>query len=391
MPSIEEVLKHHSVLHAEYKPSYKIHGFAVDESNSNSSTCVTYIEDSLGLTPATNNVTTFNGGSWLDEYPFNAIRIVALDNGGNVIGEVMQDNFNKFTDGTDTTNKNLFVEIPPVYWKFTQTANGYEVRWSGEQVDADYKAMAHSRGGTLKGNLYIAVYKGYRSGNVFSCSTGKTITNSVSLSQIREAINSTFGATSGFEPFSYYSVMLLQILFVSMFKTLNSQSIFQGRTGGSAITTSGNLNLNGLYYGSSSSASYAMKFMGIEHLWGSYSTLIDGILVSGSGQVRINDKSVTNVTTSDYQDPVSVVDASASYIKSVVATTEAGFLNDSAQYTTSTTYYTDTQRFHSNYPYFTFGGSYNDGSKAGIFFLEAYWGLTETSAYNCGRLEYLPW
>ena len=366
------------------------YGFAVDETNSDPYTAVSYIEGAVGLTPATNVGETFNGGDWLNVYPFNEIRVVALDNNGTVIGEVNQSDFTKFVDGTSTADKNLFVEIPPVYWEFTKTTNGYEVRWSGEQVSDTYKALAHSRGGVLKGKLYIAVYEGTINGTAFSCCTGGTRTTSISLTDVRTAIDSTFGATSGFESFSYYSAMLLQILFVSMFKTLNSQSIFNGRSGGTAITVNGGADANGMYYGSNTYITYNMKFMGIENLWSNYQTWVDGIYVSNSNTVRINDKSVANFNTDNYQLGVTVKNPSDKYITSVSATTEAGFLNVSGTYGSETTYYTDTQRFISSYPQFAFGGKTN-GGKGGIFSLDAYWSASETDDNVCSRLEYLPW
>ena len=63
--------------------NYNVYGVRVDESNSNPSTCCTYIEDSIGTHTATNQ----NLGGWENKFPFKNIRIVGFKD-GKVVKEI---------------------------------------------------------------------------------------------------------------------------------------------------------------------------------------------------------------------------------------------------------------------------------------------------------------
>ena len=368
-----------------------IYGFAVDETNSNPSTCVTYIENAVGMTPASNGASfKFDGGSWLDVYPFNAIRPVNLDDYGNVEHELNPKNFLQDVDGiTNYSNDvRVCIEIPPVYWKFTKTTNGYEVRWSDIKVDDSYHALAHERGGVLKGNLYVGAYEGNISNDELRSVSGSSVNTSRTLEYLR--IRAT-NLGAGFGLMNFHTVTLLQILFVTMFKTLDSQGVFRGYVSNTSKTTTGVANKVGMYYGyrQSDNTLAVMKFMGIENLWGNTHTFMDGIVQGAGGSVMISDNTVFNDTGEGYIYTVSGVQQnSVAYPKSVVGETIGGFLPTSNG-GSSSTYYCDQMTYcTTNYPLLAFGGFYNDGSAAGIFRTIGYGVFTEPAEAGA-RLQYL--
>ena len=368
-----------------------IYGFAVDETNSNPSTCVTYIENAVGMTPASNGASfKFDGGSWLDVYPFNAIRPVNLDDYGNVEHELNPKNFLQDVDGiTNYSNDvRVCIEIPPVYWKFTKTTNGYEVRWSDIKVDDSYHALAHERGGVLKGNLYVGAYEGNISNDELRSVSGSSVNTSRTLEYLR--IRAT-NLGAGFGLMNFHTVTLLQILFVTMFKTLDSQGVFRGYVSNTSKTTTGVANKVGMYYGyrQTDYTLAVMKFMGIENLWGNTHTFMDGIVQGAGGSVMISDNTVFNDTGEGYIYTVSGVQQnSVAYPKSVVGETIGGFLPTSYG-GTSSTYYCDQMTYcTTNYPLLAFGGFYNDGSAAGIFRTIGYGVFTEPAEAGA-RLQYL--
>lgn len=379
---IIDVLPAHGLTKRVKKVSV-VHGFAVDETNSNPYDAVTYIEASKNFTPATVSSGQLIADEWLATYPFNSIRVIGLQ-GGTVLGEIDSNDYTKFIDGSSVSEDvDVMIEIPPLYWKFSQTDVGYEVRWSSEQIDDTYKALAHSRGTILKGNLYIGAYEGYVLSSKLCSISDYTPASNLKYNNY---ITYAEAKGDGYQIQSYYATMLLQILFVSMFKTLNAELICTGRTGGT-VGNSGLLNTNGLYYLPSSS-SEGFKFMGIENLWGNKGTYIGGIYVSSSTEILINDGTVSDKLYTAF--PISiegVFEDSAHYPTKVIGTTEGGFLSISSIVGTSSTYYCDRQRFTPSYPFFNFGST--TSNYTGIFNLDAYYGYNESSSGISSRLIYL--
>ena len=382
-----------------------IYGFAVDETNSNPSTCVTYIENAVGMTPASNGASfKFDGGSWLDVYPFNAIRPVNLDDYGNVEHELNPKNFLQDVDGiTNYSNDvRVCIEIPPVYWKFTKTANGYEVRWSDVKIDNDYQALAHERGGVLKGNLYVSAYEGFVENSKLLSITGKTPTVTTQRSAF---ITSAKAVGSGFDIMNFHTVTLLQILFVTMFKTLDSQTALgRGISNRSSLGNTGIANTVGMYYGNPAGNTAAVKFMGIENLWGNAAQWLYGARVTGGTRCSIlGNEVLTSGEGTQYSEKYTFATTGtgtvmAGYMNEVAGTQIGAFLPKGVQSDngSSSTYYCDhvgnfdsTTSTQDMY----YGGAYyapNQTSTyfAGIFAISSY-SSSSSLDYVGARLQYL--
>ena len=387
-------------------PPYELYGFAVDETNSDPATCVTYIENAVGMTPATNVGTgNFNGGDWLDAYPFNAIRPVSIDANGDIIAEVAPTNFTRTPDGVSLTTEQknyVMIEIPPVYWKFTKTANGYEVRWSDVKIDNDYQALAHERGGVLKGNLYVSAYEGFVENSKLLSITGKTPTVTTQRSAF---ITSAKAVGSGFDIMNFHTVTLLQILFVTMFKTLDSQTALgRGISNRSSLGNTGIANTVGMYYGNPAGNTAAVKFMGIENLWGNAAQWLYGARVTGGTRCSIlGNEVLTSGEGTQYSEKYTFATTGtgtvmAGYMNEVAGTQIGAFLPKGVQSDngSSSTYYCDrvgnfdsTTSTQDMY----YGGAYyapNQTSTyfAGIFAISSY-SSSSSLDYVGARLQYL--
>ena len=384
------LLNHDFCLVKKSKTGPIIYGFAVDETNSDPYSSVTYIEDCAGFTPATNVNGVFDGGSWLDVFPFNQIKPCHLDANGNIISYLNPNNFKQNEDGSQGSGFYRVVsEIPPIYWKFTKTDTGYEVRWSNVKVDDSYQALAHSRGDVVKGNLYVGVYEGnYSDSDSALCSrTGYAPTVSNNLSTFRTQASGW--GNSGYGLMNFHTLTLLQILFVSMFKSLDSQSVLgQGITDASAMSNTGTMDTAGMYYGDPSDATVGVKFMGIENLWGNTNTWIDGLIRSGNNML-ISDNTIFNDTGEGYAYSYSSFNDEniGGYMGSVQGTQVGAFLPNYG-YGTSSTFYCDYGLQPEDGGIIRHGGSYTNGSECGIF-LYYRDNVTATHAKTGARLQYL--
>lgn len=365
----------------------KIYGFAVDETVSDPVNAVTYIEDSAGFTPATMTDGVFNGGSWLDVYPFNSVKPCRFNSSGTVGYYVSPNDFGKKEDGVTDAEKTLriMIEIPPVYWKFTKTTNGYEVRFSDTQVDSSYQALAHSRGDVLKGNLYVGAYEGCIAGTLRSGSD-RTPTVSTTLSDFRIAATSE---GDGFELMNFHTWTLLQILFVAMFKSLDSQSALgNGIVNASGISNTGTLDTVGMYYGTTADQTTGVKFMGIENIFGNTNTFLDGIATGD--QVMISDNTIFNSDGTNYLYTIdnSSVSSGFGYMTKAVGANIGGFLPVSSNSTATTNYCDITSQISGWYSNLRVGGSYTNTTESGIFciYLSS---IDEAHAKTGARLQYL--
>lgn len=92
-----------------------IYGVRVMENNTNPESCVTYIEQAVGTTPA--NSTSLGG--WEDKWPFNKVRMVGFKN-GKVTKEINPYQKLYYKEGSAVQHdEDVMVEIPKVYWNFS--------------------------------------------------------------------------------------------------------------------------------------------------------------------------------------------------------------------------------------------------------------------------------
>lgn len=333
--------------------SSNVYGVRIDVTNSNPTSAVTYTDDAIGKTAAHGNNGTFDYGSWQQRFPFNKIKPCLFKN-GEVLGYLNPDDYTKFINGTDAdiiTNdgRQVMIEIPTIYWKIEKTGNYVYVRYSGVKKDANYRALAHEyNANTTVSKIFVAAYLSSRKTNespyrAYSLS-GKTFESSMGVGTARSMCTewntaSTNIGSGMFSSMSFHHATLFQVLYLIMFKSLDTTIPF-GRSPQS-YTVVGGSNKKGLFYGDNT-GSLPMKFCGIEALFGSVRTYVDGIsLTSGTASIfNPKDSTVDPVTATYIQQD--------GYITNVSGTTFTGFLPTAMTNGSSTTYFTDRASLATN-------------------------------------------
>ena len=369
--------------------SAKVYGIKIDTTNSNPETALTYIDDATDFTPARMNFTTdtFEYGSWANKFPFNQIK-PCLFKDGTVVGYLNPNDYSKFVDGTsaDITSGNsgdVMIEFPIVYWKFNTLGNYLYIRYSDTKIDDGYKCLAHMRGAEVRDKCYVSAYLGYELNGKLRSLSGKTPTASKTIGAFR-TLSQANGA--GYDQMAYYQLLMLQVLYIVMFKDRDSQTALgQGYVdGNSSSTTTGQLNNKGLFYGETT-GKVQMKCFGIEDFYGNMFYWVDGVATNASRNVLLANQNF-NDSGSGYTTsiPSGFTSDSGGYISQIQGTTESGFIMKTAS-GSATTYYADTGYIYAS-KVGRFGGYWSNGSSSGAFSLILYNASSDSIAYLGARL-----
>ena len=260
----------------------QLYGFRIDTTNSNPKTSVTYLDDAIGIETAT--PTTYGG--WKNKFPFDRIRPCGFKN-GKVVKYIQENDFTKYIDGTTVgSDVDVMIEFPKIYWSSEKNEQYIDVRISDEKIDSSYDCLAHKKRTTEFDYIYIAAYNASydEQEKARSISGKKPYHDSWGMANWREACKKK---GYNYTDYYYYAFKMLQILFVLMYKNLNSQeALGKGRVGQTSGTNTGGTDKKGMIYGSSIN-SQQMKFLGIEDLWGNYYNYIDGIYLEQYGYLYI--------------------------------------------------------------------------------------------------------
>ena len=346
----------------------EVYGVRIDTTDSNPETACEYTDNAVGMLAAHGNNGAFNGGDWLTRYPFNSIRPCLFKNGA-VVGYLNPDNFAQFENGTDADIESgdagdVMIEIPKFYYKIGRNGNYVEVKIANALM-AGFTDYAFSYKGESKDKFYIGAYLGYKDSNNKQRSlTGKTVTGNITIGAARTAAQAN-GA--GYEQLSFNKLTALQVLYVVMFKNLNSQAALgQGYTSASNFRDTGATDEKGMTYGTNTAASAddTVKFLGIEDFYGNLYQWVDGY-VSGNNIVLVADGNF-NDTGDGYESHARHGSVSYSYIKDVEGDNILAFTPKTGGAST-TTYYADYGHIGNSacVPYF--GGYFGNGAVAGAF------------------------
>lgn len=360
-----------------------IYGVKIDTANSNPETALTYTDDAIGFTPASGNNGSFNYGSWQDKFPFNQIK-PCLYKYGQVNYYLNPNDYNYKADGvtpSDIISGNdgdVMIEFPKIYWKFETVGTDLYIRFSNAKVDSGYKCLAHMRGITEKDKCYISAYLGYYDGSKLRSLSGKAPTDSQNIGTFRTQAQAN---GNGYEQIAYFQLLMLQVLFVVMFKNRDSQTALgKGYVeGNSSKTTTGSTNTKGMFYGETT-GKLQNKFCGIEDFWGNCNYFIDGLYIDTNRNILIGTENFNN-TGSNYTNYGQVATANLSgFISKIQGGTETGFIAKNTD-GSSTTYYADQSDLTSlGTPYF--GGHWTYGYYAGAFRLWASNTTTSTAGLS---------
>lgn len=367
----------------------EVYGVRIDTTDSNPETACEYTDNAVGMLAAHGNNGAFNGGDWLTRYPFNSIRPCLFKNGA-VVGYLNPDNFAQFENGTDADIESgdagdVMIEIPKFYYKIGRNGNYVEVKIANALM-AGFTDYAFSYKGESKDKFYIGAYLGYKdSNNKLRSLTGKTVTGNITIGAARTAAQAN-GA--GYEQLSFNKLTALQVLYVVMFKNLNSQAALgQGYTSASNFRDTGATDEKGMTYGTNTAASAddTVKFLGIEDFYGNLYQWVDGY-VSGNNIVLVADGNF-NDTGDGYESHARHGSVSYSYIKDVEGDNILAFTPKTGGAST-TTYYADYGHIGNSAYVPFFGGNCGNGANAGAFQLGCYYSTSYANPYIGARLTF---
>lgn len=367
----------------------EVYGVRIDTTDSTPETACEYTDNAVGMLAARGNNGAFNGGDWLTRYPFNSIKPCLFKNGA-VVGYLNPDNFAQFTDGSaaDISSGDagdVMIEIPKFYYKISRNGNYVEVKIANALM-AGFTDYAFSYKGEVKDKFYIGAYLGYKDGSgKLRSLTGKTVTGSMTIGASRTAAQAN-GA--GYEQLAFNKLTALQVLYIVMFKNLNSQdALGQGYTSASAFRDTGATDARGMTYGTTgnSTADDTVKFLGIEDFYGNLCQWVDGFM-TGGGAVKVADGEF-NDTAADYEQFMGTgASVSYSYIKDVIGNNKLGFAPKTGGGSTST-YYADYGYISPSSAYLPFfGGDRYDGAVAGAFYFSCSYSASDGSSGIGARL-----
>lgn len=277
-----------------------VYGWHVDPSISDPAQAVTYLADAVGKTPAAMGASTFSYGDWADAFFMPKPCMLKYD--GTVDYYLNPNDYTKKADGTASDiadpnyGGNAMMEWPLIWYKFeagTADGEGY-FYCSNKQVDSSYKCWCnYDANDNIIPHFYTAIYNGTGTAKLCSLS-GVTLTaangsgGTTGDTEIARAETNNIGLDKSWYIETFSDRTLITALLVLMSKSLDMRTAFgKGLEEGNYTTKdnycTGTLNNSGLFYGSPTNGSQAVKVFGMENWWGCVFRRIAGLFCTENG------------------------------------------------------------------------------------------------------------
>lgn len=314
----------------------RLYGFEIDETNSNPKTAVTYIEDAIGMTPASGNNGNFNWGSW-EPFIQEISKPVVMKAGVDQYDLNYDDYTKKATGGNSTltgADGDVFTKLQHLHMKHEKITNGH--RW---------------------------------------LLASKPFDGSFSMTEELE---------NGYNQFNNPILVTLQNLYLLIFKDRDSQTALgRGRVDGAGYIESGNTNSKGYMFGSTQDLQ--IKFLGIEDFWGNKFQWVDGLMSDGNRDI-LHGTGNFNDTGSGYSKQATSATANVAGYSMKVQGGKGGYVPADSS-ASETTGYADYGGLTASRLAF-FGGNRANGSQAGAFHVRLNDSASTSSASLSARLCY---
>lgn len=271
--------------------THTVYGFHIDGGNSDPDSCVTYLRDAVGMTPAkmdfTNDV--FDYGSWGDA--FFMPKPCMLKYNGEVDYYLDPDNYAYRDDGVTASDvgdsayagnammewgqngKKIWMKIVP-----DSNSKSGSIYFADHQADDDFHAYSFINSkGVMVDHFYTPIYNGTVissklrsiSGQVYSAiCQGQTAQTEMNYAHANNP-----GVDILWETEVFSDIQLINALLVLIGKSTDTQSVFgKGRMGqapaASNMLGTGTMDAKGLFWGYSTDGTHGVKVFGMENWWG---------------------------------------------------------------------------------------------------------------------------
>ncbi len=352
-----------------YTLTFDSSAFSSDPDNA-----LTYADDASGFSAITSW-----GSNALIDYCYYGV----FDSSGSLIGKLNPNNLTLFLDGSSAasyiTTCNVMFCIPTLYISSTSTS----LTISNDHTVGT--AYAHTIDDYIYEFYGIGVYEGSVSDGKLMSVSGATPTTSTTRATFRTyaAANTVDNGLALQWNFYQYQVYKYIVLFAG--ESFDSQGTFgNGNVGGSSSTTTGMCNTYGMFYGSTSSTTTAVKCY-IENAWGSVWEFTDDCVASGYVIYAGQNSSVSDDTGS----MDSLVTIGSSGYPGTISTGDSTFGIGTATGGSSSTCTFDYQYSGSSTYCLLVGGFWNNGSSAGVSGLFADASLSGSGSDVGSRLAYV--
>lgn len=288
---------------------------------------------------------------------------------------------------------NVFIKIPKFYSRVTQGANGaFKHQISGVRYEGFSTLFVDGAGNELD-YVLVGKYEGSGSASRVYSKSGQTVLVNITLDNFRTGCKAN-GA--GYQQYDFLIDCIIKELWLVEMATTNSQSVMYGyANGNSAAISTGRSDSVKTPSGSDMSntdGKHAMKYRGIENLWGNVYKWVDGISFSVYKIFVCTDPTEYsgNKITSPYV-YVGDRDENGGYA-SMYAQLER---NPLYQFVTSavgsnTTYYCDYVYYSPSGMALYVGGVWSSGTTAGLWCTNGNFTASAAHSFLGGRLCYKP-
>lgn len=382
----------------------KCYGFAIDQTDENPETSVTYTDEAVGMTPFQMDLETGvpSYGSWADAFFMPKPCMLKFD--GTVDYYLDPNDYTKKTDGSASDVENVdyegnaMMEWPVIYVSRTMDGDTIFTKIASYQVDDTFECFSnHGMDGSI-GKFYTPIYNGSLDANDRLRSlSGKTIMNNKEASEEMQYAQAN-GTGWNIELVS--DRMVINDLLVLMGKNTNTQEVFgEGFTTGGSLTNikpTGTLNDKGMFYGLSDTST-PVKVFGMENYWGQINRRIAGWTLNEHehyikmtyGQEDGSTVDGFNIDGTGYV-ATGVTSNLSGYIAKMNAS-KYGMLIEGNTTATATTHYCDTGYTNNNGVRFAcVGGGSAHGSACGAFRSDLRYTASRRYWYIGASLSYKP-
>lgn len=277
-----------------------VYGIHIDPSIQNPSDAVTYLEDAVGMTPASMGDTTFSSGSWANAFFIPKPCMVRYN--GTVDYYLDPSDYSKKEDGTASDiadpnyNGNAMMEWGLIWFKYEPgEADGEGYFYvSNKKVNDSFNCWCnYDANNNITQHFYTAIYNGTGVDKLRSLS-GVQLTpangsgNTTGQQEIsRATANNTSNMTEWYIDLWADTGLTTGLLYL-IGKSRNLQATF-GRgldSGGQAAKeayVTGTLNDKGLFWGNTADGNNAVKVFGMENFWGCCAYRAAGLFGTADG------------------------------------------------------------------------------------------------------------
>ena len=284
------------------------------------------------------------------------------------------------TDSTGwISSYDWFTEFPFHWMAWYKTGSTVYIIFSDKDenpdstIFQDYAFLNNSN--ERKPNMHIGCFDGTVTSNVlFSKRTGASPTVRTSVTNF---ITYAKARGTNFDIITYYQIMYITGLFITLYKTTDCQGysnssygLGKGRVNIGSVGAVNGVSFDNNYgmYGDRSGDTSQAVFFWIHDIWGNIEDFVGGAKVDSNRRLMTQTGRVSSVTDSDFNNTAltSSLNAFEGYVTAIAGGQKTGPFPTKASGGSGTTYYSDYCYVNASY-FPRWGGSYSYTDRTGLF------------------------